>query len=94
MDAEHFMVTSFMFLTAAFVWNSMKLYRRGRALEDQSRRRLLCQRAIFLLILAFMPLFSALYVVFKSSWMFYIVLLTGIMAAVYVVGSRIKENRK
>lgn len=91
---ENILMIGFAFLTVAFIWNSIKMFRHSKNVEDENRRKVIRRKAGFLLILGFMPLFSGLYVVYRISWMFYIVFLTGIMATVYVVGSGVRENMK
>lgn len=91
---ETVVVVVFSLLTVAFVWNSIKSYRQSGVEEEEESRKAIRQKAFLWLILGLMFFLSALYVILRVSWIFSIVVLIGIMATMYVIGSGLGANMK
>lgn len=91
---ETFVVVIFFILTAVFVWTSIKSYRQSRAAEEKKLRKAYLRKALLWLTLGLMFFLSALYVILRVSWIFLIVVLIGVMAMMYVVGSGLGASIK
>lgn len=88
------LVVAFFLLMIIFVWNGIKSYQQVSAEEDKKLRTAARRKALLLMTPGLMFFLSALYIIFRVSWIFLIVVLIGNMAAAYAIGSGIGANMK
>lgn len=91
---ETVLVIVFFTLTAVLVWNGIKAYPQVRAEEDKKLRAASRRKVAFLIMFGLMFFFSALYIIFRVSWMFMIMFFMGSVAFAYAIGSGIGANTK
>lgn len=86
------LMIAFGILTIVFAWNSIKTYRQTSHEQDKRQCKAARKKAFVLMMLGLACLLCALYVVFRVSWLFFIVFLLGCMAVASTIGSGLGEN--
>ena len=79
-------------IAAASGWAVWRSYRQARLQEEKKQRAALRRRAILWLVMSLMFLFSALYVMFKISWLLLVVVLLGMGSVGAVLGGGLGAN--
>lgn len=89
---EIFCTVIFFILMIVFIWNSIKVYQQASLENDKGLRKTAYKKMLCLIAAGLIFLLCALFVIFRSPWMFYIVILIGGMAVCFSIGSGLGDN--
>lgn len=91
---ELFVTAAFLAAALLFVWSSVKIFREAGGEMDAVLRRVSRKKGMLLILPGLMFLLCALYILLRLSWLFWLVLLVGIGAMGYAIGSGIGANMR